>query len=87
MSEEEPAWRAELEEDLRLADLEDEDLWPVIAKHIQAAEQRGREAALREAAAKIRDHWFPRVPGAPQYTQGKDAGLDLAADLIDPDKP
>lgn len=42
-----PAWRAELEEDLRLADLDDEDLWPVIAKHIQAAEQRGREAVLR----------------------------------------
>jgi hypothetical protein len=82
MSTEEPAWRAELEDDLREADLDDEDLWPVIAKHIKAAEERGRREALREAAEKIRGYVENRgdVDMMRLFWRG-------AANYIDPDTP
>lgn len=43
--------------------------------------------ALREAAEKIRAHWYPGFRGKSEYTQGVDDGYDKAADLIDPDIP
>ena len=69
---EEPAWRATLEEDLRMADLEEEPLWPVIELHIRIAEQRGRRgAALALAASSISD-----------CCDECEAAIDLAVDFL-----
>lgn len=71
MSAEEPAWKAALSADVECAIGLNQDCGGAegvrvlrdhvledLEFHIQAAEQRGREAALREAAEKIRGH-FP----------------------------
>lgn len=90
MDEEEPAWRAELREalDERFPYVRNtvtrDAIREFVTEQIEFAEQRGRQEALREVAEKIRHHWYPRVPGNPLFTQGMDAGMDKAADLIDP---
>lgn len=94
MNTEEPAWKAELREAL-------EERFPLIrnavtrdairvfvAEQIQAAEQRGREAALREAAAELRESiGTTDYPHETDWVSRYVAGWRHAADLIDPDKP
>lgn len=55
MSTEETAWKAELVRELSKFDAYPDTWLPVVEPFIEAAEQRGREAALREAAQQIRD--------------------------------
>lgn len=107
MSKEEPAWKAELRQDILNAAIavntayRDHRVQPwtpmtdavmaTLAPHIKAAEQRGREAALRKAAGEIH-----RMAFAMRSCDGTwdeefsneyvgDA-LGFAADLIDPDR-
>lgn len=58
MKKKEPAWKAELKSDLHMADLDDDPLWPVIEKHIVAAEQRGFQAGVNrtgDSVGKLRE--------------------------------
>lgn len=94
MSKEEPAWKAELREELRIAlgasDIENvyvrrrahDAVFPSMMEAVKAAEQRGREAALREAAEKIRDYSpEPEGDSLKHWSVAR-----RCADLIDPDK-
>jgi len=94
MSTEEPAWRAELREELRIAlgasNIENiyvrrrahDAVFPSVVAMVQAAEERGRETALREAAEKIRTYVETRenVDLMRLFWRG-------AANHIDPDTP
>lgn len=53
MSEEEPAWRAELIRDLSKYDAYASQWLPLVEPHILAAEQRGRKQGLLEAAEAV----------------------------------
>jgi hypothetical protein len=53
MSQEEPAWRAELVEDLSKYDAYASQWLPLVEPHIQAAEERGRREALCAIGAEI----------------------------------
>lgn len=110
MSEEEPAWRAELREAIHGWDPYETEpplrmeggLLDTILPHIQAAEQRGREAALREAAkeletvatslaARAKRDPLAFVKGASDARYHSALCWNAAArrvlELIDPDKP
>jgi hypothetical protein len=81
MSEEEPAWRAELKDLLDERFISSgEEIFDLVEPHIRAAEQRGR----REAAEEIRrqcHEGHDQIKCVPCFVHGYDA------DLIDPDKP
>lgn len=64
MSEEEPAWRAELETSIKTFDAYYTKEWlQILEPHILAAEQRGREAAWEKAAdlAEETAAWLHRM--------------------------
>jgi len=67
------------------ANLASERLWSALSDHFTADEKaRFISNFAHELAEKIRE--FQVTPsGNPTYDEGKDAGLDLAADLIDPE--
>ncbi len=84
MSEEEPAWRAELVRELSKFDAYPDTWLPAVEPHIQAAEERGRREALKEAAEKIRaDSHHPLIQRDGKFY----GGMHHAAELIDPDTP
>lgn len=108
MNEEEPAWRAELNRamDERFPLVRNEvtrdAIRVFVAEQIQAAEQRGREAALREAAkeleavatslaARAKRDPLAFVKGASDARYHSALCWNAAArrvlELIDPDKP
>lgn len=92
MDEGEPAWRRELRSAasfLVRGLVTPDDLLNLAADHIKAAEEGGREVALREAAEKIRQDTLahgsgPVHPSEPAHHWRQ--GRQEAADLIDPDK-
>lgn len=82
MSTEEPAWKAELRKDAkdRIGCYTPDEVLAVVLPHIQAAEERGRREALREAAQKLRKESRSRISGIGRSFYAH------SADLIDPDK-
>lgn len=86
MNEEEPAWRAELEAQIRKFDAFGMPfIVPILEPFIRAAEQRGRREALTEAAEKIRDSVSHLKDAGPTATSVW-AITTQAADLIDPEQ-
>lgn len=89
MSEEEPRWRAALRGTLDAITERAFEKGPGVTEagmqlldsHVAEAERRGREAALHEAAEKIRYQGGSNV-AVSEYLRG----MGHAADLIDPDK-
>ena len=95
MSTEEPAWKAELKSAVLNAVIDSEQFRGVrwtpttdavleaIVPHIKAAEERGRQQALREGATRLRARAVHDVLEncVPCATHRFDA------DLIDPDRP
>lgn len=98
MSTEEPAWKAELRKAVapwapyETKQPDDSDEYPeglmaTLLPHIQAAEERGRREALREAAEDLRDAIGRQdYEGENERSKSFVSGWRLAADHIDPDK-
>lgn len=94
MDEEEPAWRAELKASIREFDAYYTKEWlQLLEPHIQAAEERGRREALRQAQCKRckgsgidPEHSHP-AEGPSYYSMGEPEALEPCTACQYPESP